>query len=1348
MFGIPLAFDKDKKDKKNKMAGDNENVVVVTGNVGRCPEWGEEKFEDFLFLFENFVDLNKVDIPKQVGLLINSMGVKFLQIKKLLPTDRTEWNIEKIKAAGKKLWGSAINKYAARDELTNRLQNQGEGVAEYAVALQTLCESCEYTSADNQDGILKGRFLAGLNSQDFKFKLYGSADNKTFAQVVDDALMLETLKRSVQKTNSQVHKVNTGEGDKKSKSSGGVKSKTHQASTSDGGNQKKNVKCFNCGRFGHYKSECRCCFKCKQYGHKSSNCKQSNQGHEAKADKKQPVKNIIGNQSRADEDELFINNLKIKSKFEKIYLPISFLGPKFDKKGSVHEFEVDTGSVLTIIGTKIWRQIGSPTLRDPPEGVCSASGHALNLKGAFSPVMAIGGRNANIECLVTEEAHFGALLGTRALDQLVPNWRRGFMDGSCNNIASYQAFLEQARKKFSNVFSDNGKPVTGIKVGLRLKPGAEPILKKPYTVPPALAGKIKAELDRMVQEDILYPVDETEWASAMVAVKKKDGSIRLCMDPSQTINLALISDHFPLPKIDDLMMKFSGKKIFSTIDLKGAYQQLGVDKESQKLLTMNTPFGLFRFKRLPFGISPAPSIFQKTMMKIFEDMELVIYLDDIIVAADNEQEMKTILNKMFERMSKFNLRINYEKSKFFLNKVKFLGHIVSDKGIEPDREKIKAMLETAAPTSVKELQSFIGLVEYYSKFLPRINERLEPLFKLLKKNNKWIWSEKEQKCFEEVRAAIENAQILCHYDSDKDLILSCDASDKGICGVLCHLIDGVEKPILFFSRTLIPAERNYPILHRECLAVVYSLEKTFHYTYGKKITVFTDHKPLLGIIGKKPWPAVVISRLQRYQIRAAVFEFELKYRKGTANVLADFGSRHPMEEPASKVDLAEGARSQINSLNFDKPLNLKWVEAETKKDEMLAQLYTYIESGWPSDIPRDFNHWYKAREKLSIENGCVLFEGRVWMPRALRRKALEVLHINHSGIVKMKIMARDHLFWPNLSKDIENFVMSCETCMSTKKKAQKKEYSPWPKTQRPWERIHADFFHFAGKTFLLIVDDYTKWLECKQMTSTDASNVIAVLELIFEMFGDPETLVADNGPPFNSKQIREFLEARDVKYLNSPPYHPESNGLAERHVRTVKSYLKKVLVENEELGRKEPWVRVINKFLSHYRNTPRTGDLLSPAERIFAFVPRIGLRKLSAPKYDPNSSTSPPSTYQENEIVWYRDSLDPIRNRTKAQIVRKITNFIYLVRVGTKIVKTHINQLSKYIFRHKLYDAIGAKLAYDLAGHSFEVGREELSEAETKRAERSKRNRRKPERFQPEFFKTRRHGRSRRPTTV
>lgn len=241
-------------------------------------------------------------------------------------------------------------------------------------------------------------------------------------------------------------------------------------------------------------------------------------------------------------------------------------------------------------------------------------------------------------------------------------------------------------------------------------------------------------------------------------------------------------------------------------------------------------------------------------------------------------------------------------------------------------------------------------------------------------------------------------------------------------------------------------------------------------------------------------------------------------------------------------------------------------------------------------------------------------------------------------------------------------------------KAQKDVFSSWPEAQHPWERVHMDFFHYSGKTFLLLVDAFTRWVEVRHMTNTESTKVEGELKLIFEMFGDPGTLVADNGPPFNSRSFREFLRERGIKYLNSPPYHPQSNGLAERHVRIVKSYLKKILVAEEmgQLGKRLD--HIINDFLYTFRNTPGPSDSLSPAQKMFAFTPRVGLQKLVPIRVAQNQDQPQHSllTFREHEIVWYRNNLDPIRKRIRARVLKKINDYLYKVQLGHKIVKAHL----------------------------------------------------------------------------
>ena len=1328
----------DSEDKQEKMSKGNDNgnnatpATAMTQMLGVCPTWQDEAYEEFILLFKNFAELNDINESKKTRLLLNALGARGIKIMKMLPAAKDTWSVEGIVEAGRKLFCSTTNKYAARDELGNRYQGEGETVAEYAVALQTLAEGCELGT--HEEFMLKSRFLSGLSVRAFKLKLYEMADNKTFTETVDAAILMESLSKSVGNSKASINAMNSkqmsGVG-AKGKNVGEKASKQAETKSRQEKEKSEKPKCFNCGRVGHVKRECKCCYNCQGYGHKSYDCPEQ---------KKKPVRTIIEEDGSNDEDKnsnFFINNIR-----EKLYLPVLFVGRKGTAKTLEVSFEVDTGSVFTLISTKTWEDLGSPDLVKVMNGVQSASGHSMGILGAFQGLVQTRGGKTMIDVLVTTDYRFQPLLGTRALDKMVPNWREGFKVNSCENSGNNGQFLDRMELKYPNVFRANGKPIERFEVGLKLKDEVKPILAKPYKIPPALGRKVKEELDRMCKEKVIYPVEETDWASPMVVVVKKNGTIRICIDPSKTLNEHLVNHHFLVPVIDQLLANFAGKNCFSTRDLRGAYQQLAIDEKSQPLLTMNTPFGLYRYRTLPFGIAPAPSIFQRTMVKLFEGLQVLIYLDDIMLATETEEEMRELVQLVFKRMSEFNLKINYKKSKFFVDRVKFLGHVVSKKGIEPDEEKIETMLKAKAPTNKKELQSFTGLVEYYAKFIPRLNEKMSTLFKLLKKDVKWKWEGIEEKCFQEIKEAIASAQSLTHFDPEKELVLCCDASDKGICGVLCQVEGGIEKPVLFFSRTLQPAEQRYPILHREALALVYALDKVYYYIYGRRIKIYTDHKPLLGIFGgARPWPPVVKGRLERYQIRAAEFDFELEYRKGAENVLADFGSRYPSNEKPEEQDVEETMRSQINQLHNDKKLNLQWILDETQKDPFLTKLLEYIMNGWPSNIPKDFKHWFKSLDKLSAENGIVLFEDRVWMPGTLKKRALEALHDGHVGMVRMKTMAKKYLFWPGLSRDIESYAGSCETCKSTSSRTQKEEFFSWPMANGPWERIHIDFFHFGGRTFLIVVDAFSKWVEIKEMSSTDSQKVQKTLKQIFEMFGDPFLLVADNGPPFNSASFKNFLKEREIKYLNSPPYHPQSNGLAERYVRTVKTFLKRRLVDNN-LDVPGKITRAINDFLFKFRNTPSQSDNWSPAEKMLSFTPRVGLNKLKS-KNASYRATFPELSFEVGDVVWYRDKLDPLRKRLKAAIISKCSNCIYEISLGAKKLKAHVNQLSKYEFRHKLFDVLGAQRCLDEAWsdrkYDWCMGRSELTEAELESTSRPIRNRKAPERFEPQYFKTRQH---------
>lgn len=324
-------------------------------------------------------------------------------------------------------------------------------------------------------------------------------------------------------------------------------------------------------------------------------------------------------------------------------------------------------------------------------------------------------------------------------------------------------------------------------------------------------------LDQLVAQDVLAPVKTAEWATPVVPVVKGDGSIRVCGDFRMTVNAATLMERYPLPRVDDIFAKLNGGEVFTTLDLRQAYNQLPLDEEAKKMTVLNTHKGLFCFNRLPFGVSSAPAIFQRRMDGLLGDIPGVqVYLDDIIIAEKRNDLSR--LKQVLQRLREYGLRLHKGKCKFRQDEVTFLGHRIDAKGLRPKDDNMKAVIEAPTPTSVSELKAFLGLVNYYGKFLPNLATVLAPLYALLAKGTRWQWEPKQERAFQTVKEAIAASKFLAHFDPDKPLRLECDASPVGIGAVLSHRVNGVDYPIGFRSRTLTKAERNYSQLEKEALA--------------------------------------------------------------------------------------------------------------------------------------------------------------------------------------------------------------------------------------------------------------------------------------------------------------------------------------------------------------------------------------------------------------------------------------------------------------------------------------------------------------------------------------------------
>ena len=471
------------------------------------------------------------------------------------------------------------------------------------------------------------------------------------------------------------------------------------------------------------------------------------------------------------------------------------------------------------------------------------------------------------------------LLGRDWLTELTLN-----VDWSSLHCVQVRKSLTKVLDKYSAVFNNELGEAKDFVATLQVDPTVEPKFYKARPVSFAMKQKVEAELDGLLVTGVIEPVKYSNWAVPVVPVMKQDGSIRLCGDFKLTLNKAARPDIYPLPHIDELFATLGEEKPF----LSWTYQQLLLAEESRVYTTINTHKGLFRFTRLPFGASAAPAIFQRVMETLLKGIPNVsVYLDDILLSGNSDKAHLDNLEAVLAQLGAAGFRLKQSKCMFFLPEVEYLGHRITADGLHPTTSKVKAISAAPPPKNVAQLKAFLGLVNYYAKFLKNMASILAPLYKLLHKNVKWTWGKEQQSGFEQIKEQLKSDAVLVHYDPTKMLILSCDASPYGLGAVLAHrLQDESERPIAFASRTVSPTEKRYAQLDKEGLAIIFGLKKFHQYLLGQHFIVYSDHKPLTHIFNpSRATPVIASGRIQRWALTIGMCDYEIQYKPGCSKLM-------------------------------------------------------------------------------------------------------------------------------------------------------------------------------------------------------------------------------------------------------------------------------------------------------------------------------------------------------------------------------------------------------------------------------------------------------------------------------
>lgn len=698
-----------------------------------------------------------------------------------------------------------------------------------------------------------------------------------------------------------------------------------------------------------------------------------------------------------------------------------------------------------------------------------------------------------------------------------------------------------------------------------------PIAVPPYRLTPAKKDIMRVELDKMLADGIVEEC-ESAWGSPALLVPKANGKVRFCVD-YRKLNAVTKTDVYPMPLIDELVQSTKKNCFMSTLDMRSGFWQVSVREQDRDKTAFLTPFGSYRFNRMPFGLKNAPSTFQRLIDRLrsgasLKDVTLLAYQDDLLLISEGFEKHISDLRAVFDRLRMFKLRANREKCVFAREKVKYLGHVITQDGVSPDDEKVRAVLDMAAPSSLRHLRTFLQTCSWFRKFVPSFSAVAEPLTRLLKKNQPWSWGSDQARAFEELKVRLSSAPILIQADYSKPFVLRTDASNYALGAVLLQGEGKEERPIEYASRLLNAAERNYSTTEREALAVVWAVERFRGYIEGHEVIIGSDHQPLKWLLTLKS-PS---GRLVRWALKLQSFNIQFQYTPGKANVIADTLSR-----PTCKEENKDqcGVCSIVVDLPARSPADLRCAQLE---DLELKKIISDLEDTSDADSV-GMKRW--SERGYFMQQG-VLYrynpdvdseEPQLVVPASLRPEILKECHdsdiAGHHGVDRTYAKVAKSFYFPGMHRAITEYVKSCAACQRYKSSNTKPSgLLQTPVLHQRGEVLAVDLFGPLppgenGERWILLVEDTaTRWTELYALKdATSEACARTLIEEYFLRYGLPRRIVSDNGVQFVSAVMQQCMFVLGIGQELLPLYHPSANP-AERKNRDLKFHLSR-LVESE-----------------------------------------------------------------------------------------------------------------------------------------------------------------------------------------
>ncbi|XP_063363538.1 uncharacterized protein LOC134652296 [Cydia amplana] len=954
-----------------------------------------------------------------------------------------------------------------RVTFATRHRKAEETITQFILELRSLAGYCEFgTTLDER---IRDQLVIGINNSTWQQELIKEhpTNSAKLSDVIATANKLEQAELQSQRL------TNNPQMGTEQQTVNKIRPKTHRPTQQ----QTPKVKtCMFCGRDFHTNmNDCpakgKRCNACGKENHFSSVCITSGR---LKLKQNNTTRQITRQTDSDDDnfDEQSIHTFAVKrhnNPTTKIMIPTQLNAKRV-------EMLYDPGAVHSVIGKNLWNSIGRPPLKKCKNlmayteveietlGTCEITVNAFNIQKVLTVYVTL--RNDiplfGLDWCLSFKLPLPP--GARLCNIKTPAAITSTQHDTKHNNA-----VQNILQDFKSLFDGKLGTIKGHSAKIHIPNDVTPKTFRPRPVPLALREQVNSELQRLVQEEVIEPVDTMstpiEWASPIVIAIKANGSIRICAD--------------------------------------------------------------------------------------------------------------------------------------FKESVTFLGHKIDASGLHPTEERINAIKNMPIPANTTELRALLGSLTYYGRFIDSLHMRCAPLYRHLKKNQRWNWTEEDTRITNELKNILTSSDTLVHYDENKPIYLSSDASEKGLGAVLFHKINETMRPVAYASRTLSDVEQRYSTIDREALGIVYAVTKFHQYLYGRKFILLTDHKPLERIFSQdRETPKIASNRLLRWAMILNSYEYSIHYQAARENTPADALSRLPIACNDTTLEERTGLPQFAHLLHLrleNIPLTKHELQKQTLKDKTLNIIKNYIITHWPDkkDLSNELHTFYEKRDQISYEDGILLWNGRLVIPETLRPQILEMLHDGHNGITAMQSLARLHVYWPNIDKDILTFSKRCSLCQQSRSNTNEAPVFPWGIPVEPWHRLHVDYAGpFLGHMWLIVIDAYTKWLEVVPMNVTTTRATVQRLKNIFATFGTPRYIVSDNGPQFTSEDFNHFCQVSGITHIKTTPYHPKTNGLAERAVRTFKE---RMLASDRSLDLHER----LNSFLRGYRNTPRRSTDRSPYEMMF-----------------------------------------------------------------------------------------------------------------------------------------------------